>query len=172
MESHDFEIQVNNFAVELVEIECQTSETLLQSSEEFQSYEESSDMQKSAGVLRPKGMQIGDEGGTMQAPKIGQPQGAQTTKAAKRPSFSFAQADFDEEEAEREPEEVQRNQRSQLKKELTKSMTIAEAKRQRAAALKKKMDEEYLKKRDPIREFFTLTCQSVKMNSPHMNLIA
>lgn len=30
---------------------------------------------------------------------------------------------------------------------------------------------EYLTKRDPMQEFFTLTCQSVKLNSPHMNAV-
>lgn len=30
---------------------------------------------------------------------------------------------------------------------------------------------EYLIKRDPMQEFFTLTCQSVKLNSPHMNAV-
>ena len=34
------------------------------------------------------------------------------------------------------------------------------------------MDENYMKNRDPIKEFFQLTCQSVKINSPHMHLIA
>ena len=30
---------------------------------------------------------------------------------------------------------------------------------------------EYLTKRDPMQEFFALTCQSVKLNSPHMNAV-
>ena len=30
---------------------------------------------------------------------------------------------------------------------------------------------EYLSKRDPMQEFFVLTCQSVKLNSPHMNAV-
>lgn len=30
---------------------------------------------------------------------------------------------------------------------------------------------EYLTKRDPMQEFFVLTCQSVKLNSPHMNAV-
>lgn len=30
---------------------------------------------------------------------------------------------------------------------------------------------EYLMKRDPMQEFFALTCQSIKLNSPHMNTI-
>ena len=67
-------------------------------------------------------------------------------------------------------------------------MTVAEAKKQRSAAIKKKIQEDYQKNRDPIKEFFKLvsdpfavfslfalfdqTCQSVKINSPHMNLIA
>lgn len=33
-------------------------------------------------------------------------------------------------------------------------MTAAEAKRQKAAAIKKKLQEDYMKKRDPIKEFF------------------
>ena len=39
-------------------------------------------------------------------------------------------------------------------------------------AVKKKIDENYMQKRDPIKEFFVLTCQSVKLSSPHLNLIA
>ena len=38
--------------------------------------------------------------------------------------------------------------------------------------MKKKIDENYMQKRDPIKEFFVLTCQSVKLSSPHLNLIA
>ena len=34
------------------------------------------------------------------------------------------------------------------------------------------MREDYQKNRDPIKEFFQLTCQSIKINSPHMHLIA
>ena len=30
---------------------------------------------------------------------------------------------------------------------------------------------DYLRKRDPMQEFFTLTCQAVKLNSPHMNAV-
>ena len=41
-----------------------------------------------------------------------------------------------------------------MKKELTKSMTAAEAKKQRQAAIKKKLEEDYQKNRDPIKEFF------------------
>ena len=73
---------------------CQTSDVLMQSSEEqSQSYDTSSDMQRSAGVGKPKGMQIeaGDEGGTTQVLNLNkQPMPAQTAKAAQRPSFSFA----------------------------------------------------------------------------------
>ena len=36
---------------------------------------------------------------------------------------------------------------------------------------REKMDLEYLRNRDPLKEFFTLTCQSVKLNSPHLNMI-
>ena len=38
--------------------------------------------------------------------------------------------------------------------------------------VKQKIDQNYLKNRDPIKEFFALTCQSVKLSSPHLNLIA
>jgi len=41
-----------------------------------------------------------------------------------------------------------------MKKELTKSLTAAELKKQKAAATKKKMAEDYQKNRDPIKEFF------------------
>lgn len=51
-------------------------------------------------------------------------------------------------------------------------MSAVEAKKQREAERKKKIQEDYQKNRDPIKEFFTLTCQSVKINSPHMNLIS
>ena len=37
---------------------------------------------------------------------------------------------------------------------------------------KEKIDQDYLKNRDPMKEFFQLTCQAIKLNSPHMNLIA
>lgn len=30
---------------------------------------------------------------------------------------------------------------------------------------------DYMMNRDPMQEFFTLTCQSIKLNSPHMNTI-
>jgi len=30
---------------------------------------------------------------------------------------------------------------------------------------------DYMASRDPLKEFFALTCQSVKLNSPHMNII-
>ena len=30
---------------------------------------------------------------------------------------------------------------------------------------------DYLINRDPMQEFFALTCQSIKLNSPHMNTI-
>ena len=30
---------------------------------------------------------------------------------------------------------------------------------------------QYMMNRDPMQEFFTLTCQSIKLNSPHMNAI-
>ena len=30
---------------------------------------------------------------------------------------------------------------------------------------------DYMLNRDPMNEFFTLTCQSIKLNSPHMNTI-
>lgn len=33
------------------------------------------------------------------------------------------------------------------------------------------MEYDYLKKRDPMREFFGLTLKSIKINSPHMALI-
>ena len=35
-------------------------------------------------------------------------------------------------------------------------MTVAEAKKQRAAAIKKKIQDDYQKNRDPIKEFFKL----------------
>lgn len=33
------------------------------------------------------------------------------------------------------------------------------------------MNSEYYAQRDPMKEFFILACQSVKINSPHMNII-
>jgi len=39
-------------------------------------------------------------------------------------------------------------------------------------SVREKIDQEYQQNRDPMREFFFLACQSVKINSPHMNLIA
>lgn len=152
-EAVEQEVQVNTFAVEMSETQCQTSDVLMQSSEDHSDYT-SSDQQRSAH-LRPKGMQIsvGDEGGTAQGPRILAPQGAQTTKAgAQRPSFSFKDAEFSEEQLERITDE----DRSRVKKELSQSMTAAEAKKQRSAAIKKKIQDEYVKNRDPIKEFFTL----------------
>ena len=83
-------------------------------------------------------------------PHINQPQGAQTTKAGQRPSFSFTEPVVEE------GEEDVRPKRSQVKKDLTKSMTVEEAKRVRQAAIKKKINEDYQKNRDPIKEFFQL----------------
>eukprot|EP00347_Sterkiella_histriomuscorum_P022697 403337496 len=37
--------------------------------------------------------------------------------------------------------------------------------------LKDQFVNEYMLNRDPLKEFFTLCCQSVKLNSPHMNII-
>lgn len=107
---------------------CQTSDVLMQSSEEqSQSYDTSSDMQRSAGLAKPKGMQIeaGDEGGTTQMAKLNmQPMPAQTARAAQRPSFNFA------EHGDESPVvEDKRMDRAQMKKELTKSMTAAEMKK-------------------------------------------
>lgn len=36
---------------------------------------------------------------------------------------------------------------------------------------KQRMEYHYLLKRDPLYEFFQLTCQSIKLNSPHINTI-
>jgi len=100
---------------------------------------------------------VGDEGGTaarLLAPPFS---GAHTTKAAQRPSLTFTETDF---AAERDPE----LDRSKLKKELTQSMTIAEAKKQRAAAIKKKIQDDYQKNRDPIKEFFQLVSVVTPIN--------
>lgn len=37
---------------------------------------------------------------------------------------------------------------------------------------KERLEFEYLKNRDPMREFFALTLKSVKLNSPHLSLVA
>ena len=37
---------------------------------------------------------------------------------------------------------------------------------------KERLEFEYLKSRDPMREFFALTLKSIKLNSPHLSLIA
>ena len=42
----------------------------------------------------------------------------------------------------------------------------------KSSFIKQTIDQNYLKNRDPIKEFFVLTCQSVKLSSPHLNLIA
>lgn len=81
---------------ENTEGQCQTSDVMRTSTSEdqSQSYDTSSDYQRSVGMgtasLRQKRMEIsvGDEGGTTQAPNIGM-SGAMTTKAKNRPSFMF-----------------------------------------------------------------------------------
>ena len=55
-----------------------------------------------------------------------------------------------------ELEPITEEDRSRVKKELSQSLTAAEAKKQRAAQIKKKLQEDYAKQRDPIKEFFTL----------------
>lgn len=47
-----------------------------------------------------------------------------------------------------------------------------ELRRQKSLLVRKKIDDDYKNNRDPIKEFFSLTCQSVKLSSPHLNLIA
>ena len=155
-------------------MECQTSDL------EQESNDTSSDNQRSAAGMgsatKPKkGMQIsvGDEGGTQQSP----PQMAQTTRASTRTNFSFAaMADELSDEAQEEKKQkkatLTQEERSRIKKELTQTLSAAEVRKQRDLARKKKIDEDYIKQRDPIKEFFQLTCQSIKINSPHMNLIA
>ena len=68
-------------------MQCQTSDVQMHtttSEDQSQSYDASSDYQRSAtvGSLRPKrmGISVGDEGGTTQAPNIGIG-GALTTRA-------------------------------------------------------------------------------------------
>ena len=38
-------------------------------------------------------------------------------------------------------------------------------------SFKEQVNYDYMMKRDPMEEFFTLTCQSIKLNSPHMQTI-
>jgi len=38
-------------------------------------------------------------------------------------------------------------------------------------SFKEQSNLDYLINRDPMQEFFSLTCQSIKLNSPHMNTI-
>ena len=69
---------------------------------------------------------VGDEGGTTsKAPVI--PQSAQTARAAQRPSFSFDQVELME-SMEKPTAEMTREERSQIKKELTQSLAITEEK--------------------------------------------
>ena len=166
------EVQV---LAEQTEIQCQTSDVQIHtttSEDQSQSYDASSDYQRSAyagpSSMRPKRMEIavGDEGGTTQPAKIGG--GALTTRAQQRVSFSFGVEDDSKHGTESEAPA----DREQLKREVTQSLSAAEERKQRAAERKRKIQEDYQKNRDPIKEFFTLTCQSVKINSPHMNLIA
>lgn len=126
----------------------------MQSSEE-QSYDTSSEQQRSE-TLRMKGMPIsvGDEGGTRQGPPIiNQFVGAQTARASQRPSFSFTETELSTGLGK---DDELRREREDIKKTLTQSMTVAEAKKQRSAAIKKKIQEDYQKNRDPIKEFFKL----------------
>ena len=119
------EVQVNTFAVEMAETQCQTSDTLMQQSSEDQSDYTSSDQQRSAHH-RAKGMQIheGDEGGTALGPRILNAHAPQTTKAGStKPSFSFAEV------GSTELEPITEEDRTRVKKELSQSLTAAEAKK-------------------------------------------
>ena len=107
------------------------------SEDQSQSYDASSDYQRSAGVgglhtaatLRPKRMEIseGDEGGTTQAPLISALAGAQTTKAQNRPSFRFSMDDSNDNESSQEA--ITPLDREQMKKEITQSLSAVEAKK-------------------------------------------
>lgn len=88
-------------------------------------------------------MHIGDEGGTTQSiPELFSPygSGAQTTRATNRPSFTFANTDL---APTRCKEELTKEDRQKMKKELTQSLNPAEAKKQKAAAIRKKIQEDY-----------------------------
>lgn len=74
--------------------------------------------------------------------------GALTTRNDRRISIKFAELD---------PDAVEKESR-----QTADSSNMTES---------QKMEMEYFKKRDPMKEFFTLTCQSVKLNSPHLNMI-
>ena len=128
------EVQVNTFAAEMGDMECQTSDRLMQqSSEDMQSYE-------SSEQLRLKGMpdSLGDAGSTRQGPPlINSSTGApQTTRAANRPSFSFNDATIESLDSESKDPKMDRGE---IKKVLTQSLNIDEAKKQRAAANRKKL---------------------------------
>lgn len=101
------------------------------SEDQSQSYDDSSDIQRSVGAHHAKNqhmqISVGDEGGTSQPPMIGQQYVAQTAKAAQRPSFSFADSSV----FEASKQEKEKFDRQQMKKELMKSMTAAEAKKQK-----------------------------------------
>ena len=155
------EVQVNTMVAEM---QCQTSEIQVSESDQ-QSYDTSSDMQPKRGVH----IAVGDEGGTLAAPQMSMMGGgALTTRAgAARGTFSFSSVDEDTKDT-----VVTQEDRQKIKEEVQQSLSQAELKKQKQAAYKKKMADDYQKNRDPIKEFFTLTCQSVKLNSPHMNLIA
>ena len=90
----------------------------------------------------------GDAGGSSgQKPKT-----AQTTKAKGSVPILF-------------PDEVETREEPSFDDQI-------ELKRQKSLLVRKKIDDDYKNNRDPIKEFFSLTCQSVKLSSPHLNLIA
>ena len=125
-------------------------------------------MQPKKGGMR---IAVGDEGGTTQGSVMAMMGGgALTTRAgAARQVFSFSSID---EDTAGTKEAVTPLDRQKIKEDVQQSLSQAELKKQKQAAYKKKLADDYQKNRDPIKEFFTLTCQSVKLNSPHMNLIA
>lgn len=51
------------------------------------------------------------------------------------------------------------------------STSTASSDARRQTSFKSSSQIDYLLNRDPMQEFFTLTCQSIKLNSPHMNTI-
>ena len=61
--------------------------------------------------------------------------------------------------------------REQMKKEITQSLSAVEAKKQRAAERKRKLQEDYQKNRDPIKEFFTLVSLPIQFETILANIV-
>jgi hypothetical protein len=77
-----------------------------------------------------------------------------------------------EEEVKRGPQTVRNNPSSKMSFDTSDSQTRSPNDGSGGGfSFKDQSQIDYMLNRDPMHEFFTLTCQSIKLNSPHMNAI-